>query len=342
MTTGVRCMAQIIKRAEIPNALVLTANSQEYFRVTDVTRSIGYSSAVRNDKLRSWGCSLIKLSELVPDKQHQRTLTQQSNQLGLSYTGLVASTVFTDYTGYQLIVSSSQRKSGAISLQEQLNIPVTRKCIQAQVEHILVAYFKQHQVEYVFEYTVRTSQFTFRIDIVLPKFMLAIEVDENNHRDRDSVYEQVRQQTLESHGYTFLRMDPHAGTDLHALTSKFWECHIAPILNILPCNMHVDVMTDTVTYTHKVVGDETVTCDAVQDINMIPVVEPITSVHSPLAITTPTTLNICNPVSNQVTCRDSPTIASDIQLVLCIFVLQVWYMVYMDCIKRLLNIHIGR
>ena len=52
---------------------------------------------------------------------------------------------------------------------------------------------------------------TYRIDLHLPTLKLAIEIDENNHADRDPSYEHARQERIEAElGCKFLRINPGA------------------------------------------------------------------------------------------------------------------------------------
>ena len=49
----------------------------------------------------------------------------------------------------------------------------------------------------------------YRIDLYLPSLKLAIEIDENNHADRDPSYERARQQHIQEElGCKFLRINP--------------------------------------------------------------------------------------------------------------------------------------
>ena len=51
----------------------------------------------------------------------------------------------------------------------------------------------------------------YRVDLYLSKQKLAIEIDENNHADRDPSYEQAREErTQEELGCKFLRINPDA------------------------------------------------------------------------------------------------------------------------------------
>lgn len=50
----------------------------------------------------------------------------------------------------------------------------------------------------------------YRIDAFFPKYNLAIECDEHNHKDRSEQYEKKRQTFIESEGIKFIRFDPDA------------------------------------------------------------------------------------------------------------------------------------
>ena len=43
----------------------------------------------------------------------------------------------------------------------------------------------------------RCKYILFRIDVYYNKFLLAVEIDEKGHTDRDSVFEEKRQEALE-------------------------------------------------------------------------------------------------------------------------------------------------
>ena len=62
---------------------------------------------------------------------------------------------------------------------------------------------------YLTEFQKRVAN--YRIDLYLPGQKLAIEIDENNHADRDPSYEQTRQARREEElGCKFLRINPDA------------------------------------------------------------------------------------------------------------------------------------
>ena len=47
-----------------------------------------------------------------------------------------------------------------------------------------------------------------RLDADLPKYRVAIEIDEYDHEDRDSRYKQSRQLMIENHEITVIRTNP--------------------------------------------------------------------------------------------------------------------------------------
>ena len=64
-----------------------------------------------------------------------------------------------------------------------------------------------------------------RLDAYFPKYKLGIEVDEYNHKHRDSDYEQSRQFMLESHGITIIRTNPDdANVNMSKLINQiYWH-----------------------------------------------------------------------------------------------------------------------
>ena len=65
------------------------------------------------------------------------------------------------------------------------------------------------QVMIPFEF--QKSVATYRIDLYLPTLKLAIEIDENNHADRDPSYEQAREERIQEElACKFLRINPDA------------------------------------------------------------------------------------------------------------------------------------
>lgn len=224
----------IVTNPQLPRVLTLASNGRNFFRVTDITNHLGYQSSIPISKLRSdYKCNLYRFAELVPNKLSQKQLCAKSHQYTAS--GLRAASQFTDNDGLNTIVQRCNRKSAAITTCANLNIISSREhCIQAQIEHLLIPYFKHWNIQIEHEKTVLVNGYRFRIDMCLPQFKIAIEIDENGHRDRDPVYEKNRQQLLETMGFIFIRMNPHhisqINRPLDLIVAHFWRTGLYPML----------------------------------------------------------------------------------------------------------------
>ena len=62
-----------------------------------------------------------------------------------------------------------------------------------------------------------------RIDAYFPKYKLGIEVDEYNHKGRNSYYEKSRQLMIDNHGITIIRTNPNtADFDINRLINQIY------------------------------------------------------------------------------------------------------------------------
>ena len=67
----------------------------------------------------------------------------------------------------------------------------------------------------------------FRIDVYFNKFLLAVEIDEKGHTDRDFIFEEKRQKALERKlGSKFIKINTSNDVDyevgnIHAFIDKF-------------------------------------------------------------------------------------------------------------------------
>ena len=67
---------------------------------------------------------------------------------------------------------------------------------------------------------------TKRLDAYFPKYKLGKEVDEYDHEGRKYEYEQSRQFMIQSHGITFIRINPDAADfDMNRITNQI-QTHI--------------------------------------------------------------------------------------------------------------------
>ena len=84
-----------------------------------------------------------------------------------------------------------------------INLDIIYECKEASYLKIISSSFKYFSQ--IFQYKIGI----YRIDLYFPKYKLAIEVDENNHKDRCEIYENKRKRYLEKQlGCKFIRFNP--------------------------------------------------------------------------------------------------------------------------------------
>lgn len=96
------------------------------------------------------------------------------------------------------------------------NIVTKRKEIEIVDE--LKIFFEQFNVEIVTQKYVKK----YKVDVYIPEYDLVIEIDENNHKDRDEKYEKQRENNIKKwKKYKFIRCNPDdANFNMNQLTGK--------------------------------------------------------------------------------------------------------------------------
>lgn len=224
---------KIVTNPQFASVLTLERNGSRYYRITDISSRLGYQSSLSVAKLRNeYHCSLFKFDDLEPNKLRQKNLFRESSAYTSS--NLCAASQFTDENGFKTIVRNSKRKPAAITAAIELNMlgaEAGERCIQAKIEHLLIPYFKHWGICIEHEKTMKVGGHHFRVDMHLPQFKIAIEIDERGHVDRDAAYENRRQTLLEGIGYRFVRLNPHAiKRPLNLIVACFWRTKLFPIL----------------------------------------------------------------------------------------------------------------
>lgn len=230
MTAFNRTLITIVKEAQMPNVLILKVGEKIFYRVTDIALYLGYKSSIPLSKLKGdYNCNLKTLMEIMQEVGAQKRIIINSKDNTMSK--LTPISQFTDFDGFRAIVKGCKRKHGAINAERILNLNPSNKCIQAKIEYLLIPYFKHWNIAYEHEKTVIIATSRYRIDIALPDFRIAIEIDEHGHADRDQVYENNRQMQLEQQGYYFVRLNPHQSRkSLELIVAGFWRNNLWPVL----------------------------------------------------------------------------------------------------------------
>jgi very-short-patch-repair endonuclease len=107
----------------------------------------------------------------------------------------------------RLVVKS--QKPQASKLARELGIKEETRYLRKEIE--IVAFLQEILTQVMIPFEFQKTAANYRVDLYLPKQKLAIEIDENNHADRDPSYEQAREERIQEElGCKFLRINPDA------------------------------------------------------------------------------------------------------------------------------------
>ena len=116
--------------------------------------------------------------------------------------------MYINESGVKRLVVKSQ-KPQASELAKTLGIKEETRYLRKEIEIVGFLQDILTQMMIPFEFQKRVAN--YRIDLYLPSQKLAIEIDENNHADRDPSYEQEREECVQEElGCKFLRINPDA------------------------------------------------------------------------------------------------------------------------------------
>jgi very-short-patch-repair endonuclease len=114
-------------------------------------------------------------------------------------------TIYINEAGVRRLVIKSQ-KPQASELAKQLGIKEETRYVRKEIE--IVGFIQELLTEMMVPFEFQKRVASYRIDLYLPSQKLAIEIDENNHADRDPSYEQAREKRIQEElGCKFLRIN---------------------------------------------------------------------------------------------------------------------------------------
>jgi very-short-patch-repair endonuclease len=117
-------------------------------------------------------------------------------------------TIYINEAGVRRLVVKSQ-KPQASELAKQLGINEETRYLRKETE--IVGFIQDVLTQLMIPFEFQKSVINYRIDLYLPRQKLAVEIDENNHADRDPCYEQAREERIRAElGCKFLRINPDA------------------------------------------------------------------------------------------------------------------------------------
>lgn len=119
--------------------------------------------------------------------------------------------IYINNSGLQIVIERS-RKPEATEIAKLANLNVVKEVPEASViGEIIKTFGRKYKID-------DQKQFIFegnkcRADLFFPQLDLAIEIDEDGHKDRDPEYEQKRQAYMEHElGWKVIRVNPHEQT----------------------------------------------------------------------------------------------------------------------------------
>lgn len=151
-----------------------------WVRGSEVAKFLLYknpSEAVKDNVDNGNKVSFEKICKLFPERVQNINLSKKT--MFINYDGLVS-----------LIIRSKKPK--AIRFAIFLNVKVIYKKTyhEQSIMNCLIEYFDSSHIKYFNPYSVMNMEGTFYfIDCYLPEYNIAIEIDENNHKDRCPKYE---------------------------------------------------------------------------------------------------------------------------------------------------------
>ena len=167
-----------------------------WFRGNDVALVLGYSrprSAIRDN---------------VDEDDRRQFCEVCSSALAVGVDRNDMNSIYINEAGVRRLAIKSQEPQ-ASELAKQLGIKEETRYLRKEIE--IVGFIQEMLTQVMIPFEFQKSVATYRIDLYLPTLKLAIEIDENNHADRDSSYEQTRQERIEEElGCKFLRINPDA------------------------------------------------------------------------------------------------------------------------------------
>lgn len=177
----------------------IITNDYEFFYASDVEK-------VLNIKNIRQVVGLFSASETV-DNEQRRLLNINTYKIHRNKKVIDNKIMLLTEQGMERVLSRS-RSHKADDLAKFLNINVYNRFTPIETETIknITEAFKNHHYE--LQYSPEGVK--YRIDLYFTDLKIAIECDENGHKDRDPDYEKQRQETLEKIlGCKFIRYNPH-------------------------------------------------------------------------------------------------------------------------------------
>lgn len=176
---------------------IVNVSDEIWFKGKDVAKILEYTDfkqAIRKNIDDEDKITAKKLRKLENIKEIEKLKGEQPH------------TIFINFNGFRNILIKS-RKPISIPLAKKFNIDLLTKiqCKEAQVLNYVIQLCKIKNIIYDLQFSCGD----YSIDMYIHKYKLAIEIDENNHNDRDPEYEKNREEFIKNTlNCKFIRFDP--------------------------------------------------------------------------------------------------------------------------------------
>lgn len=163
-----------------------------WFRGKDVASILGYADTKK------------AISKHV-DSDNKRQLCEVCSRAATAHD---RNAIYINEEGVRRLVIKSQ-KPQASKLASELGIKEETRYLRKEIE--IVGFIQEILTQVMIPFEFQKHVANYRVDLYLPKQKLAIEIDENNHADRDPYYERAREERIQEElGCKFLRINPDA------------------------------------------------------------------------------------------------------------------------------------
>ncbi len=173
-------------------------NNTMWFRGIDIAKILGYS-----DPNRAISQHITNVYKLPYEKINKNL----DNLVKLSYNE--KNTNYINLDGVKILISKCRKNISNELLKflnENLNINIPKyiryECKESEILKYIEEAFQNIEIIYQFRCG------NYRIDMVMPFYKIAIECDENNHNNRDIIYERNRELYIRTQGFSLIRFNP--------------------------------------------------------------------------------------------------------------------------------------
>ena len=190
---------------------IICYNNECWFSGKDVAIACGYKHS--GQCIRNLHTSKIRFNEIQKHIPNNITVNIDNNAWLI------------DLTGLKILLQKS-RKYQTVKLAQMIGLDIVNaklECVESETTRIIMFTFQG--IDMIPQFKIHS----YFIDLYSPTYKIAIECDENGHKNRDASYEIYRQKTIEKMlNCKFIRYNPHdKDFNMYQLLNKIFTHIIA-------------------------------------------------------------------------------------------------------------------